>query len=253
MKEEYIRSKNHPNRGALQADLMQNQTYNPFSEKSKNMIHEMMNVEYLELCETISKVQCPCCLSYWTRHCVLHMRNLFVHYGENAKIVKGSIRHIIDSKLCDQEGSYPWCSSRKHRRAKNSSHGLQHVQEMQKEEKRWYIGSLSEQTKVQSSTSGTWVDRRVVCKTRRTCAGGPFIHVNNQRTPTPRINLDSSSQQFGQNGQMSERPDYAEAVRIKNRLYAESREAEWENSSQSAKTTTKSQPIFGDKSRKCTS
>ena len=87
MKEEYIRSKNHPNRGALQADLMQNQTYNPFSEKSKNMIHEMVNVEYLELCETISKVQCPCCLSYWTRHCVLHMRNLFVHYGENAKIV----------------------------------------------------------------------------------------------------------------------------------------------------------------------
>ena len=57
MKEEYIRSKNHPNRDALQADLMQNQTYNPFSEKSKNMIHEMVNVEYLELCETISKVQ----------------------------------------------------------------------------------------------------------------------------------------------------------------------------------------------------
>ena len=98
---------------------------------------------------------------------------------------KGSIRNIIDSKLCDQEGSHPWCSSRKHRRAKNSSHGLQHIQEMQKEEKRLYIGSLSEQSKVQSITSGTWVDRRVVCKTRRTCAGGPFIHVNSQRTPTP--------------------------------------------------------------------
>ena len=31
---------------------------------------------------------------------------------------------------------------------------------MQKEEKRWYIGSLSEQTKVQSSTSGTTEELR---------------------------------------------------------------------------------------------
>ena len=82
-----------------------------------------------------------------------------------------------------------------------------------KKKKRWYIGSLSEQSKVQSITSGTWVDRRVVCKTRRTCAGGPFIHVNSQRTPKPRINLDSSSQHFVQNGPMSERPDFEEAVR----------------------------------------
>ena len=124
------------------------------------------------------------------------------------------ILSIIDSKLCDQEGSYPWCSSRKHRRAKNSSRGLQHINEMQKEEKRWYNGSLSEQSKIQSITSGTWVDRRVARKTRRTCAGGPFTHVHNQRTPTPRINLDRSSQQFGQNGPMAERPGYAEAARI---------------------------------------
>ena len=126
---------------------------------------------------------------------------------------------------CDQEGSCPWCSSRKHRRAKNSSHGLQCVEEEPKEEKRWCIGSLSEQSKVHSITSGTWVDRRVVCKTRRTCAGGPFIQVNSQSTPTPRINLDSSSQQFGQNGPMSERPGYAEAVRIRNRLCKKSGEA----------------------------
>ena len=70
-----------------------------------------------------------------------------------------------------------------------------------------------------------WTDRRVVCKTRRTCAGGPFIQVNSQSTPTPRINLDSSSQQFGQNGPMSERPGYAEAVRIRNRLCKKSGEA----------------------------
>ena len=94
-----------------------------------------------------------------------------------------------------------------------------------KKKKRWYIGSLSEQAKVQSITSGTWVDRRVVCKTRRTCAGGPFIHVSSQRTPTPRINQDSSSRHFVQNGPMSERPDFEEAARIRNRLYKKSGEA----------------------------
>ena len=113
-----------------------------------------------------------------------NFRKMFVHYGENAKIVLGSLRHIIDSKLCDQEGSRPWCIP-----------------------------------------SGTWVDRRVVCKTRRTCPGGPFAHVHSQRTPTLRINLDSLSQQFGQNGPMSEGPGYAEAVSIRNRLFKKSDEA----------------------------
>ena len=45
----------HPHRGALQADLQQNNVYNPFSEKSKKMIRELANVELFELCETVPK------------------------------------------------------------------------------------------------------------------------------------------------------------------------------------------------------
>ena len=41
---------NHPNKDALIADLQQNQSYNPFFEKSKKMIHDMGNVEYFEMC-----------------------------------------------------------------------------------------------------------------------------------------------------------------------------------------------------------
>ena len=67
MKELIHQIESHPNLDALQADLMQNQTYNPFSEKSKNMIHDMANVEYFEWCETMSEVQCSYCLSYWTK------------------------------------------------------------------------------------------------------------------------------------------------------------------------------------------
>ena len=52
----------HPHRRALQADLQQNNAYNPFSAESKVMIREMGNVELFELCETIPKVHCSECL-----------------------------------------------------------------------------------------------------------------------------------------------------------------------------------------------
>ena len=48
----------HPHREALQADLQQNNVYNPFSNNLKAMIREMGNVELFEVCETIPKVQC---------------------------------------------------------------------------------------------------------------------------------------------------------------------------------------------------
>ena len=57
----------HPNREALKADLHQNQAYNPFSEKSKDMIHSLGNVEYFEMCEISAKIQCPFCLTYCTK------------------------------------------------------------------------------------------------------------------------------------------------------------------------------------------
>ena len=39
---------NHPNRNALQRDLQQSQSFNPFSQESRQMIHEVGNIE---LCE----------------------------------------------------------------------------------------------------------------------------------------------------------------------------------------------------------
>ena len=57
----------HPHREALQANLHQNNVYNPFSNNSKAMIREMGNVELFELCETIPKVQCSQCLLYWNQ------------------------------------------------------------------------------------------------------------------------------------------------------------------------------------------
>ena len=57
----------HLHREALQADLQQNNVYNPFSNKSKAMFREMDSVELFEICETIPKVQCSECLLYWNQ------------------------------------------------------------------------------------------------------------------------------------------------------------------------------------------
>ena len=57
----------HPHREALQADLQQNNVYNPFSNNSKAMIRGLGNVELFELCGTIPKVQCSQCLLFWNQ------------------------------------------------------------------------------------------------------------------------------------------------------------------------------------------
>ena len=56
---------NHPDRHALQKDLQQNQSFNPFSSESKQMIRDVVNIELCELLETEPKTQCKVCLSYW--------------------------------------------------------------------------------------------------------------------------------------------------------------------------------------------
>ena len=57
---------NHPHRHALQRDLQQNKTYNPFTATSKKMIQGMGNVELFELFETDPETQCKESLSYWS-------------------------------------------------------------------------------------------------------------------------------------------------------------------------------------------
>ena len=55
---------NHSNRHALQKDLQQNRSFNPFSPESKQMIRDVVNIRLCELLETEPKTQCKVCLSY---------------------------------------------------------------------------------------------------------------------------------------------------------------------------------------------
>ena len=81
---------NHPDRHALQKDLQQNQSFNPFSPESKQMIHEVGNIELCELLETEPKTQCNVCLSYWDIGIVYCTCGHFLRKGreENQKFIK---------------------------------------------------------------------------------------------------------------------------------------------------------------------
>ena len=81
---------NHPNRHALQRDLQQNQSFNPFSQESKQMIHEVGNIELCELLDTEPKTQCKVCLSYWDIGIVYCTCGHFLRKGteENKKFVQ---------------------------------------------------------------------------------------------------------------------------------------------------------------------
>ena len=88
---EYIQNiEKDPNRRALQRDLQQSQSFNPFSPESKQMVHEVGNIELGELNETEPKAQCKACLSCWDVGIVYCTCGHFLRKGsrENQKFVK---------------------------------------------------------------------------------------------------------------------------------------------------------------------
>ena len=84
---------NHPHRQDLQADLQQNNAYNPFGEKSKKMIKDMGNAELFELCETNPKVQCKECLLYWNQGIVYCTCG---HLLKESEASRGAIQCTLD-------------------------------------------------------------------------------------------------------------------------------------------------------------
>ena len=98
---------NHPNRHALQRDLQQSQSFNPFSQESKEMIHEVGNVEVCEPLDMEPKAQCQVCLSYWDVGIVYCTCGHFLRNGteEDRKFVLYTMD--LDSKLLYKERATP--------------------------------------------------------------------------------------------------------------------------------------------------
>ena len=126
------RIENHPHRAALQADLQQNNVYNPLSKNSKAMIRELGNVELFEFCETMPEVQCSHCLLYWNQgivyctcgQCLIdsESRRNFNKLRLDALSIPNYVR--------DEERTYSWCSTWQDRSTKGVPPGLECVEEM---------------------------------------------------------------------------------------------------------------------------
>ena len=99
---------NHPNRHALQRDLQQSQSFNPFSQESKEMIHEVGNVELCELLDMEPKAQCKVCLSYWDVGIVFcTCGHLLSGNGGEQAIRQVHSRSPLGSQLLHQERATP--------------------------------------------------------------------------------------------------------------------------------------------------
>ena len=81
---------NHPNRHALQRVLQQSQSFNPFSQESKQMIHGVGNIELCELLDMEPNAQCKVCPSYWDVGIVYCTCGHFLRNGteENKKFIQ---------------------------------------------------------------------------------------------------------------------------------------------------------------------
>ena len=89
---------NHPHRHALQRDLQQSQSFLiPFSPESKQMIHEVGNIELCELLDTEPKTQCKVCLSYWDIGIVCCTCGHFLRKGteENKKFIQYTMTSFL--------------------------------------------------------------------------------------------------------------------------------------------------------------
>ena len=56
----------HPQREALQNDLQQHRSFNPFSKESKDAIMAAGNTELCEIINVEPKLQCKACLKHWS-------------------------------------------------------------------------------------------------------------------------------------------------------------------------------------------
>ena len=112
---------NHPNKEALQEDLQQKRAFNPFSEKSKEMIYTMGNIEYFETCEitpNITVLQLYDRLA--DRYCVLahaehayDLQTRFEKLNSDRCDVRAIPNYVID------KGTIPWETPRKHGKTEN--------------------------------------------------------------------------------------------------------------------------------------
>ena len=90
----------HPNRDSKMEDLKWTEEFNPFSEKSKELITSMGNPEYFELREISSKetmLRLFFVLGSW--HRTQHLRQMHAAVGKESTVEQGWTQRLVNPRL----------------------------------------------------------------------------------------------------------------------------------------------------------
>ena len=172
----------HPHREALQADLQQNNVYNPFSNNSKAMIRELGTVELFELCETIPKVQCSQCLLDWNQGIVCcTCGQCLIENESRRKINKPrldalSIPHYVIKKWrCHGARHGKTEEQKEYHMAFNAWKRCRKRVDSQGEHYKGIHDRFLKDQIYRQSQLKIWLDRAEVCRDGRTCKRRPYV------------------------------------------------------------------------------
>ena len=111
---------NHPNKEALQEDLQQKRAFNPFSEKAKEVIYSMGNVEYFEMLRDHSpKYNAP---TVWhPGRKVLYTAHAEHAYDLQTKFENSTVTATMfyQYPITSWKGTVPWETPREHGKTEN--------------------------------------------------------------------------------------------------------------------------------------
>ena len=100
----------HPQKQAVQNDLDKEQSFNAFSDESKQAIKEAGNIEISEIVNAEPKWQCKYCLNHCNPgviYCVCG-RLMTTDSTENRKSISGHPRHILYTEFLHQKRQTTW-------------------------------------------------------------------------------------------------------------------------------------------------
>ena len=213
----------HPDREALKADQRQNQAFNPLSEKSKNMIHSMVNVESFKMCEIFTKTRCLHCLTYWTTGIMYCTCGTCLHLTEKTRQMNRDRFDTLSVPLRNKE--------------KRHFHGARHGNT---EGQRIYRAAHIAAEKAKKKGYKSILVRFQTCpisesRSSRLDGTKPSAHTMTKLSNEDHTFVCTAEEHKrrenswvlvlngqSKNGPMKQREDYAEAIKIKERLYDES-------------------------------
>ena len=188
----------HPIREALKADLEKDQSFNPFSEKSMDMIPQHGKYGVLRDVRDHCQGTVPQLFNILDdRHCTLYLRNMLATFRQKSQIKQRSIWCFIDSELRDKERTISRCTSRKNREANNLVRSSHRSKERKEEAVQIHIRLILVRPSLSKIANRHRMGRRILRPLRRDCSRRSLFFRDTGRAEQKRKFLEACTKHFG--------------------------------------------------------